>query len=323
MAVEETQSMKIYMAPLRGLTDHTFRRVYTQHFPGFDLALAPFISSKRDRKFKPKYVKDVLPENNLSLPVVPQILGNSGEDFVSLALYMAQFGHTKINWNLGCPFPMVAGKKRGSGLLPYKSKIQAFLDHVFSGYKGRLSIKMRLGWASKEEGLRLMAILNQYPIDEVILHPRTGEQRYDGNVDLAAFGQFAAVSAHRLVYNGDINSRWDFERLKALFPEIDHWMIGRGCLSDPYLPMTIKSGNCDRTDCRHRIKKFHDDLFAAYGEILSGPTHVLNKMKGFWQYWAIPYAACKKELKSIRKSRTPEQYQQAVNRIFEMEGHWA
>ena len=54
----------LILAPLKGFTDHVFRTVFTHHFGGFDLAVAPFISSKKDRKFKPKYIKDVLPDNN-------------------------------------------------------------------------------------------------------------------------------------------------------------------------------------------------------------------------------------------------------------------
>ena len=66
---------------MKGFTDHIFRNTFAEHFGGFDLAVAPFIASKRDRIFKKKYVKDLLPENNTRLPVIPQIMSKSAEDF--------------------------------------------------------------------------------------------------------------------------------------------------------------------------------------------------------------------------------------------------
>jgi tRNA-dihydrouridine synthase len=86
------KEQKLYMAPIKGLTDHLFRTAFTKHFGGFDLAIAPFISSKRDHSFKPKYIRDVLPENNTALPVIPQILSNVGEDFVALTNYLFDLG---------------------------------------------------------------------------------------------------------------------------------------------------------------------------------------------------------------------------------------
>ena len=100
------------MAPMKGLTDHLFRTAFAEHFGGFDLAVAPFISSKRDHTFKPKYVRDVLPENNPTLPVIPQILSNVGEDFAALANYLFDLGYGSVNWNLGCPSRTVTGKKK-------------------------------------------------------------------------------------------------------------------------------------------------------------------------------------------------------------------
>ena len=80
----------LYMAPMKGLTDHIFRNTFAEHFGGFDLAVAPFISSKRDRIFKRKYVKDLLPENNTRLPVIPQIMSKTAEDFAVLAREYSQ-----------------------------------------------------------------------------------------------------------------------------------------------------------------------------------------------------------------------------------------
>jgi tRNA-dihydrouridine synthase len=307
----------LYMAPLRGVTDHIFRTIYTRHFGGFDLAVAPFLSSKRDSVFKPKYIRDVLPENNTVLPVIPQILSKSAEEFTALANYLNGYGYETVNWNLGCPFPMVTKKQRGSGMLPHTEKIDAFLAYACGHMKGRLSIKVRLGWSDPDDIFRLIPILNDYPIDELVIHPRTGVQRYGGQVDLDAFADCLAISAHKVVYNGDINTIGDYHRLSSRFTGINRWMIGRGCVSNPFLPHEIKSPERPVPDKILKMKAFHGALFDAYSDILFGPSHVMNKMKGFWQYFSGLFEDCERAVKKIKKCRNPEHYLEMANRFFD------
>ena len=307
------------MAPMKGLTDHLFRTAFADHFGGFDLAVAPFISSKRDHAFKPKYVKDVLPENNTALPVIPQILSNVAEDFTALANYLFDLGYGSVNWNLGCPSRTVTGKKRGAGMLPHTDLIRTFLDDAFSGIKGTISAKLRLGWTSADDIFRLLPVLNQYPLEALIIHPRTGIQRYEGEIDLSAFEQCLSVLKHPVVYNGDIRTYDDFKRLSHRFESISQWMIGRGCLADPFLPTVIRTGDTEVSDRIQAMKRFHDDLFEAYSRVLHGPSHLLNRMKGIWRYLSYSLKDCEKFTKKINKTQRPDQYVDLVNLFFEAE----
>ena len=307
------------MAPLKGLTDHLFRTAFANHFGGFDLAVAPFISSKRDHIFKPKYLRDVLPENNTALPVVPQILSNVAEDFTVLANYLFDLGHDSVNWNLGCPSRTVTSKKRGAGMLPHTDMIRTFLDDAFSGIKGTISVKLRLGWSSADDIFRLLPILNQYPLEAVIIHPRTGIQQYEGETDLSAFEQCLSVLKHPVVYNGDIITYDDFKRLSHRFKIVSQWMIGRGCLANPFIPTAIKTSNTEVPDKIRVMKRFHDDLFEKYSRILHGPSHLLNRMKGIWRYLSYSLKDCEKFTKKINKTQRPDQYVDLVNLFFETE----
>lgn len=309
----------LYMAPMKGFTDHMFRRAFADHFGGFDLAVAPFIASKKDNRIRRKYVKDVLPENNTRLPVIPQILSKSARDFSRLANYLYDMGYGTVNWNLGCPSPKVAAKKRGSGMLPYTDRIDAFLDEAIPRLKGTLSIKIRLGWQSRQELLRLLPLVNHYPLAEIIIHPRTGMQGYDGVVNLEAFEQCRAIIEHPVVYNGDIRTHEDFRRLSQQFDGLGRWMIGRGFLADPFLPLIIKRGRDDIEDKILIIKQFHGALFDAYSHALDGPAHVLNKMKGLWCYFSLPFDPFEKTLETIKKTTRPEKYLDRVNQFFESE----
>jgi tRNA-dihydrouridine synthase B len=309
--------LKLYMAPIRGVTDHVFRNAFAEHFGGFDLAVAPFIPSKRDNSVKKKYVRDLWPENNPAMPVIAQILSNAATDFVILANYIYDLGYQTVNWNLGCPYPMVANKKRGSGLLPHTDRIHEFLEYAIPRLKGYLSIKLRLGWQTHEDIFRLIPVLNQFPVKELIIHPRTGIQRYHGKPDLDALDQCLGQVHHPVVYNGDIRTLGDFRRLSLRFGNLDRWMIGRGAIADPFLPMTIKAGKNDVRDRAYLMKRFHDTLVDRYMVILDGPGHVLNKMKGLWQYFSLFFPDCGTALKKIKKSRTPEQYRERVEMLFD------
>jgi len=309
----------LYMAPMKGFTDHLFRSAFADHFGGFDLAVAPFITTKQGYRVKRSYVKDVLPENNTRMPVIPQILSKTAEDFILLANYLYNLGYDTVNWNLGCPYPMVANKQRGSGMLPYTDRIQTFLDRVIPEIHGHLSLKVRLGWKDKNDIFRLLTLVDQYPLAEIIIHPRTGLQRYEGPVDLEAFENCLTVTRHPVVYNGDIRTVNDFRRLACRFDRVHAWMIGRWCIADPFLPGCITSGNDAILDKIHRMQQFHEALFEAYSRVLYGPSHVMNKMKGLWRYFSLPFVECKKTMKEITKSRQPDQYLKRVNLFFETE----
>ena len=301
------------LAPIRGITDHVFRSVYSAHFKGFDCAVAPFISTVKGKTVKLSHIKDILPENNRNLPVIPQVIGNNPEDFVVLCQQLYEIGYTTVNWNLGCPFPQVTKKKRGSGLLPYPEKIELFLEHVCPRIKNKLSVKTRLGLLSKDEMEKFIPVLNKFPISEVIIHPRTAKQMYSGKVDLIGFEQFMTSTIHPVMYNGDINDVKSFKDISNKFPEISRFMIGRGALSNPILLEEIQGITTNYSTITQRIKCFHDDLFKAYDNYFNNPGNLLDKMKGLWFYLSNTLPENKKFLKSIQKTNNPDEYKNIIN----------
>ncbi|MBC8442152.1 MAG: tRNA-dihydrouridine synthase family protein [Deltaproteobacteria bacterium] len=308
----------IILAPLQGFTDVTFRNVFSDNFSGVDEAVAPFISTMGQKRLKPSRIKDVDPENNKKLFVVPQILGNVANDFIFLADHLYEMGHKKINWNLGCPHSKIAKKNRGSGLLMYPDKIDAFLDTILPKISNTLSIKLRLGRKSKDEIFNLLPILNKYPLDEIILHPRTGIQMYEGTSDHDAFEKALLCSQHALTYNGDITDLNTFHIVQKKFPCIIRFMIGRGLLSNPFLAEDIKGVLVNKNQI-DRLKKFHDDLFDNYQTIFSGPAHLTGRMKGFWRYLGPSFKDSRKQLKKILKADSITKYQDMVEAFFKTE----
>lgn len=314
--------LHICLAPLRGVTDAIFRNTYAEFFHGVDWAVTPFLSTVKGPRIKPSHLKDVLPENNRRMAIVPQIISKSAHNFVPLARALFDLGYQTVNWNLGCPFPKVAKKGRGSGMLLYPEAIEAFLEMVLNQIPNQLSIKMRLGRIHSDEIQNLIPILNRYPIKEIILHPRTGIQMYNGQPDLDAFGDVLNHTHHRIIYNGDIVSRKGFELLQERFPQIRTWMIGRGVVSDPFLPGCIKGYQVDGVNKMDRFREYHDTLYARYSEVLYGPSHLVNKMKGLWLYFADAFAEGHRIRKKINKTKKPDHYRAMVDNYFNTSPRW-
>jgi tRNA-dihydrouridine synthase len=310
-------SLTICLAPLQGLTDFTFRTVYARFYTGCDQAMAPYVTTRPGKALRAYKLKDLLPENNHGLPLVPQLLSKEPEEFIGLAKSLFDLGHTELNWNLGCPYPTAVQKKRGAGMLPHQAVIKQFLDTVCGRIPNRLSIKTRIGLVSPDEILALVPVFNQYPLKELIIHPRLGVQRYTGTPDLETFGRCLELSHLPVMYNGDIRTVADFERLSARFPSIDRWMLGRGILADPRLPERIRHlPELPVADEKRRFRQFHDALFDAYGRRLSGPGHVLDRMKGLWGHLAASLENSGEFLKQVRRVKKFEPYRELVDRTL-------
>ncbi|PIE67217.1 MAG: tRNA dihydrouridine synthase DusB [Deltaproteobacteria bacterium] len=303
----------IILAPLRGYTDVIFRNVYLRHFKGLDEAVAPFVTSTKGRRIKASHLRDLNPTENRAIPVVPQILSNDADEFVCLANTLFDLGYKEVNWNLGCPYPMVANKKRGSGLLPHADRIDRLLDAILGAFNGSLSLKIRLGRNRIDEMERLIPVFNRYPLRRVIVHPRTGVQMYTGSVHLDAFETCLTAINHPVVYNGDINDLEGFRDVFTRFPTVSGWMLGRGVMADPFLPESIKTGCACIPSRADRFAAFHDDLLKAYCQRFAGPGHVLDRMKGLWRYFAATQPNGAQNLKRVRKAGSLERYRRIVD----------
>jgi tRNA-dihydrouridine synthase B len=311
-------SYTLLSSPLQGFTDYRFRNAFHRHFGGIDVFYAPYIRLNGKLEIKSSYERDLLPQNNHVSQLVPQVMTNDPEEFLFVVDYVKSLGYDELNWNLGCPYPMVTKRGMGSGLIADVNRIDAVLNRVFKEKEIAVSMKMRLGYDQNNEILKVFPVLDSYPIKSVAIHARIGKQLYKGGVDLDAFEQCLGKSKHPLYYNGDITSVDYFVDLTKRFPSIHHWMIGRGLISDPFLPMMIKSGTINYPPDRWNIfRQFHDTLFNEFESALSGSSHVLVKMESYWEYFAQSFPDPHRTYKKIKKAKNKPHYMDAVEAIFE------
>ncbi len=315
----------IYLAPIQGTTDRIYRTLFPIYFKGVDLAVAPFITPTKNMSPENNLLRELNPDGYTGIPTVPQIMSSDPDDFIKLANILYDMGYETVNWNIGCPFRIVVKKGRGAGMLCYPAKIESFLEKTIPAIKLRLSVKLRIGLKYRDEILDLLPIFNRFPLEKLIIHPRTGEQMYTGEVDLDMFEKCLNLSLHDIVYNGDINSVDKLKILSERFGSIDRWMIGRGLLANPFLAEEIKFDVTKSYDEKIRIvRAFHDRLFAEYSKILSGPSHITNKMKEIWTYLGGFFENGVKIQKKIYKTHHRDNYIDIVNKTFdELQNNYA
>jgi tRNA-dihydrouridine synthase B len=313
-------NLTLLSSPLQGFTDFRFRNAFQQYFGGIDTFYSPYIKLNGKLVIKGSYERDILPENNTTLEVIPQIITNDAEEFLFVANYVQQLGYKELNWNLGCPYPMVAKCGMGSGLIRNTSQIEHILQRVHEETNIVVSLKMRMGYDNASEILDVFPILDRFPIKNIAIHARIGKQLYKGGVDLDSFQKCLDHTKHKLYYNGDITSVTKFKEMQDRFPTIDHWMIGRGLIADPFLPSMIKNNTTVYPKNRWEIfEAFHETIYRDYDAYLSGPTPIRMKMLGFWEYFSMSFSNPQKTFKKIKKAGNSKNYEAAVQEIFKNE----
>ena len=331
--------MKIYFAPLEGVTTYIFRNAFHAIYGHVDKYFAPFISPADNCPITPRERKDIAPENNVGIHLVPQILTCRSEHFIDAAKALSEMGYSEINLNLGCPSGTVCAKRKGAGFLQDKDALLSFLDDIYSYAESsgmKISVKTRLGYQAPEEFYSLMDIFNIFPISELIVHPRIRTDFYKGDIRKEFFSYALEHAKCPLVYNGNIFSRADYNALRETFgcdsgapamsgSALDPIMLGRGLVSDPELAGRLKSASADangtsafaaETDYA-KLRRFHDTLYHEYQKVLSPDINVLHKMRELWTYWQVLFDGKEREIKRLMKAKKYEDYEDVVyHRIF-------
>lgn len=303
--------MKIYSAPLQGFTEAVWRNIHNEVFGGIDGYFTPFLRYEHG-EVRSKDIRDVERKNNTVENLVPQIIAATPDEMRPLLDLIRNEGYKCVDINMGCSFPLQARKKHGAGILPHPDLVAGILEEVKRINDITFSIKMRLGWEEKSEWKSLIEIINNAPLSHVTMHPRLGIEQYKKPVDIDAFTEFYNACKHPVVYNGDLLTLQDIQRVENEFPKLKGIMLGRGLLANPALGVEYSSGKTmANKDCAALVRKMHDRMHDVMSQRLQGNTQYLNKLKPYWEY-LLP-DMLKRDKKAILKATTIDKYMQAVN----------
>jgi tRNA-dihydrouridine synthase len=305
--------MRFYFAPMEGLTGYIYRNTHHTFFNHIDKYYSPFIVANQAGEFKARDMNDILPENNLGLVLIPQLLTNNARDFINSSEKIKLLGYQEINLNLGCPSGTVVSKNKGSGFLQKREELDQFLDEIFTRSVTKISVKTRIGKDDPEEFYKLIEIYNKYPIEELIIHPRIQKDFYKNKPNLRVFKDAMDLSKNPIVYNGDISTAGEYREFVNNFPEVEACMIGRGLITNPGLIDLIT--NNVKLD-KDVLREFHDKIYEGYQKVLFGDRNILFKMKEMWFYMSSIFKDNEKHLKKIRKSERLHDYEEAVSSLF-------
>lgn len=328
--------MKFYLAPLEGITGFIYRNTYAEVFNNIDKYFAPFVVPNESRSLRTKEFFDILPENNQDVHLIPQILTNNADGFILTMNKMKKLGYNEINLNLGCPSTTVVNKNRGSGFLAFPDELNVFLEKIYNSAAKdnmKVSVKTRLGRDNSEEFIRLLEIYNNYPIEELIIHPRTQKDFYGKTIHRDMFKYAIENSKNSICYNGDIFIKSDYmnllEQLNCNIKEdcevhnkqlknthTDKFMLGRGIIANPGILYEIKN---NKTVSKEKIRKFHDKLLERHLEIYNNERGILFKLKEIWSYMIHIFSNSKEYNIALKKSQNIDEYKEIVNRLFRNE----
>lgn len=308
-----TMALPLYFAPLQGYTDAVYRCAHASLFGGVTAYYTPFVRIEKG-DFRRKDLRDIEPTHNAGVPTVPQVIASQPDELCRLVDKVAEYGYRRIDINLGCPFPILVRRHKGSGLLPYPDEVERLL-RALEGYDGfTFSVKMRLGWESPDESLRLLPLLESAPVRQITLHARLGKQQYKGEPDREAFARFYEVCHLPLVYNGDLTTVADMAAMEQRFPRLSGLMLGRGLLATPWLAEAYANDGALPPDRYERVARLHEQVWNHYAEVSQGAHQLLARMASFWEY-LLPDVD-KRLRKRVLKAHSVEAYTEAVQALW-------
>ena len=273
--------MTIYFAPMEGITDGILRQAHHRIFGGVDIYCLPFHKLTQTYSLLTRELRDISPEENEGLQVLPQALTRDPDQLSAWLYYVSECGYACADFNLGCPSPTVTKRGRGSGMLQDPEGLRSFLDRVFANtLPVALSVKTRIGYASAEEWPGLAELLASYPFAHVTIHVRTTREQYTGGIHPEAFELALQKGIPHPVYNGDLRTVEDVTELLKRCPATEGIMIGRGLLADPSLARRIRGGAAATAE---ELRAWYTALYEGWADRFH-PTLALGRIKKLMEW---------------------------------------
>ncbi|TRX63185.1 tRNA-dihydrouridine synthase family protein [Carboxylicivirga sp. M1479] len=309
--------MKFYLAPLQSYTTSFYRLAHALSYGQMDKYFTPFFE---DTGILPPAIipeTELLPHLNQGLKVIPQVATNRANFLLDFAQQMKFKGFDEINLNMGCPFPMLVKRQKGGGLLNEPELVKQVLDEYFNSTSPlKLSVKIRIGLDNTSQGEAIVRLLNNFPMQEIIVHPRLVTQKYTGLVDWEFYQHLSTLSKHTLMANGDINSLSDFTQLKQLFPDLQAVMLGRGILTKPGLHQQLLNEN--EVSDNNQLFDFHSTYYKLVTNHFSDWNRAFNHFSNFWFYPLSHSTESKRLLRKLKKHNKPDLYQLWLAQVQEL-----
>ncbi|MEO6739031.1 MAG: tRNA dihydrouridine synthase DusB [Chthoniobacteraceae bacterium] len=229
----------LYLAPMAGITDTTFRQLCKGY--GADVMVSEFVSAEGIFR-KNERTMEYLDFEEAERPLGIQLFGGDPEHLAEAAKIVMDWKRPDfLDINFGCPVNKVVSKNGGSSILrdcPLLERIATALVKAVAPLP--MTAKIRIGWSAETINATTTArILEDCGIQAVAVHGRTKEQGYSGEADWDVIGQVAEAVRIPVIGNGDLITAYDVERRKNS-TRVAGVMIGRAAMQHPWVFREIR-----------------------------------------------------------------------------------
>ena len=227
--------MKIYLAPMAGVTDAAFR-IIVREVSGYNELMYSEMISSTGLHYNSQKTIDMLNFTDEELPISVQLFGSNPKYVFEAATYLSKVKSiSAIDFNLGCPAPKIVKNGEGSALMKNPQLVKEILITLRQATDLPLSVKMRLGFDAEHiNAVEIAKIAEETGINSITVHGRTREQYYSGKADWSEIARVKRAVNIPVIANGDIR---DFESLDSIIKETsaDGVMIGRAAMGNPWI----------------------------------------------------------------------------------------
>ena len=228
----------LVLAPMQDVTDLPFMRVIARRGPP-DWFVTEYFRVHPQSHLNAYILRSIV-ENTTSRPIFAQLIGSDLPSLVRAATQLADLPVAGIDFNLGCPAPIVCRKHAGGGLLRDLVAVNRLLEGLRAAIPGRFTVKTRLGYATVSEFPGLLAIFRQHGLDGLTIHGRTVRDRYQTPVHPPAVRMAVANMPCPVIANGNVV---DPSTGLAFLQQSGAagLMIGRGAIRNPWIFAQLKA----------------------------------------------------------------------------------
>jgi tRNA-dihydrouridine synthase C len=318
--------MRIVLAPLEGVMDHTVRELLTS-LGGYDLCVTEFLRVSNHQLLPPRTFYQLAPElkNNgftaSGVPVRMQLLGSQPDTLAMNAQRAIELGSHGIDLNLGCPAKTVNKSKGGAALLKEPQLISdavAAMRKVVSVDK-TLSVKIRLGWDDPNCVHEIVDAIVSAGADELTIHARTKEDGYKAEAIkwhyIAQVKERLATEGKNLsiIANGEIWNIADALECRKISGCHD-LMIGRGALATPNLA-AIVAGISEKMSWLNVVEMILD--YRKVQVMSSKGHHYSSRVKQWLSQMRQSYAEAHELFMLIKRIKKCDDMQIALERYLD------
>ena len=318
--------MRIVLAPLEGVMDHSVRDLLT-NLGGYDLCVTEFLRVSNHQLLPPRTFYQLAPElenkglTPCGVPTRIQLLGSQPDTLAVNAQRAIELGSHGIDLNLGCPAKTVNKSKGGATLL----KEPELISEAVTAMRGAvpldkiLSVKIRLGWDDPNCVHEIVDAIVQAGADEITIHARTKEDGY--KAEAIKWHYIAAVKQKMLeqgksfsiIANGEIWNKEDAIACRKV-SGCDDIMIGRGALATPNLAAMV-AGISEKMSWLDVVVMILD--YRKVQVIGSKGHHYSSRVKQWLTQMRQSYPEANELFTPIRKIKQSDDMQVAIERYLD------